>query len=123
MANHLLIVMSNSAPDLDDEFNRWYDEEHLRWVVDSLPGLVSGRRYVQSGLPGAPDHPYRYVAMYEIAEDRLDEAYAVWAANRRSRAEGTDGDLPPISVAMDVGSSMVGFFSPTGPIVSQGGTA
>jgi hypothetical protein len=123
MANHLLIVMSNSAPDLDDEFNRWYDEEHLQWVVDSLPGLVSGRRYVQSELAGRPDHPYRYVAMYEIAEDRLDEAYAVWAANRRRRADGTDGDLPPISVSMDVADSMVGFFSPTGPVVVQGGSA
>jgi hypothetical protein len=123
MANHLLIVMSNSAPDLDDEFNRWYDEEHLDWVVNSLPGITSGRRYVRSELAGAPNHPYRYVAMYEIAQDRLDEAYAVWAKNRRSRADGTDGDLPPISLAMDVADSMVGFFSPTGPVVSQAESA
>src|ERR1700759_5489573 len=37
MPNHLLVVMANSAPDLDDEFNRWYDEEHLAWVLDALP--------------------------------------------------------------------------------------
>jgi hypothetical protein len=125
VANHLLIVMSNSAPGLDDEFNRWYEEEHLQWVTDSLPGLINGRRYVQAALPGHPDHPYRYIAMYEIAEDRLDEAFAQFAANRQQRAAAQNtGDAPTlvVSESMDMAGSLVGFFSPIGtPVVAGGG--
>lgn len=122
MPNHLMIVMANSVPDLDDEFNRWYDEEHLEWVVDAIPGLVSGRRYVQAPLPGHPDHPFQYVVIYEIAEDRLDEAYARWGENRRKRAQAAADGTPPdmvVSPAMDSAGSILGFFSPTGTVVDR----
>jgi hypothetical protein len=119
MPNHLLVVMANSAPDLDDEFNRWYDEEHLAWVLDALPGVVGGRRFVRADLAGAPDHPYRYLILYEIAEDRLDEAYERWEANRQRRLAHDDADLPPISLAMDAAGSIVGFFSPVGTVVGS----
>ncbi len=121
MPNHLMIVMANSVPDLDDEFNRWYDEEHLEWVVDSIPGLVSGRRYVQAPTSRAPRHPLQYVVIYEIAEDRLDEAYARWAREPPQARPGRDGrDLAgPVSPAMDTAGSILGFFSPTGTVVDR----
>jgi hypothetical protein len=113
--NHLFIVLTNSKPGLDDELNRWYDEEHLGSVVDSMPGAVGARRYALADLPGRPSHPYRYVAVYEVAEERLGDAYEHWMNNRRQRA-GTGIELV---IPMDTDTMAAGFFSPTGPVIRR----
>lgn len=40
----LLLVMNDIPAELDEEFNRWYHEEHLAERL-SLPGFLSARRY------------------------------------------------------------------------------
>ena len=47
-ANCLLIVTAEVDPEVEAEWNRWYDEVHL---PDALrcPGVLSGRRFVSSG--------------------------------------------------------------------------
>lgn len=44
----LLIVTAEVDPEIEAEWNRWYDDVHL---PDALrcPGVISGRRYVSSG--------------------------------------------------------------------------
>ena len=44
----LLIVTAHIDPEVEDEWNRWYDEVHLPDAL-ACPGVFSGRRYVSSG--------------------------------------------------------------------------
>lgn len=42
----LLMVFSNPEPEMEDEINRWYDEEHIADELRRVPGVVGARRYV-----------------------------------------------------------------------------
>ncbi|WP_280192290.1 DUF4286 family protein [Delftia sp. PS-11] len=53
----VLFVASDVAPVHDQDYNRWYDREHVLERV-SIPGFVSGTRYV------AIDASKRYLGLY-----------------------------------------------------------
>jgi hypothetical protein len=67
---NVFVVFTNSEDGLDDEFNRWYDEHHLREIV-GVDGFVSGQRFELHPVqrPGRPDPPWKYLALYEIEGD------------------------------------------------------
>lgn len=79
----LLIVRSQVVPAREDEYNRWYNEVHLR-DMRNVPGVLSARRYV-----ALLDEP-KYAAVYELeSEDVLTtDAYLNIPFGRR------DGGLP-----------------------------
>lgn len=86
MSAHIMVVLSNSKPDLDAEFNDWYTNVHLVDVVNKLDGFQSAERFVlaPNQIEGGE---YRYLAIYEIAEGRLEDAQEAQAYQRRERAE------------------------------------
>jgi hypothetical protein len=55
----LLLVMIDIDPAYEEDFNRWYDEEHIP-ERRSCPGFLSGRRFVS--VEGEP----KYLAFYEL---------------------------------------------------------
>ena len=55
----LLVVVVDVLPEHEDEFNRWYDEEHIP-EKRATPGFRSARRFVSHDQPG------RYLAVYEV---------------------------------------------------------
>jgi hypothetical protein len=55
-----LLVFMNPPPAFDEEFNAWYDSEHIPERL-SVPGFLTGLRYVNIA-GGAP----RYMAMYDL---------------------------------------------------------
>ena len=55
----LLLVMADVPEDKEEEFNRWYNEEHLADVT-SVPGVLNGARY--EAVQGGP----KYLAIYEL---------------------------------------------------------
>ena len=57
----LLLTMTEPPPEMDEEFNAWYDTEHLPERL-SIPGFRSARRWVAEGGPGEG----RYLATYEL---------------------------------------------------------
>ena len=68
----LLIVTAEIAPEHEDDWNRWYDEEHLPEAV-ACPGVLSGTRYVSEGKAAlsaggeySSSAARTYVAVYEI---------------------------------------------------------
>jgi hypothetical protein len=79
MQRHVLLVHSNPAPGREDEYNAWYDDEHLEEVL-AVPGFVAARRYRVADAEQAATTEYRYIAAYEIHGDlqgamkRLGEA-------------------------------------------------
>ncbi len=56
----MLLVTMEPPANLEDEFNDWYDTEHLPQRL-SLPGIETGSRWVC--LDGWP----RYLALYDLA--------------------------------------------------------
>jgi uncharacterized protein (TIGR02118 family) len=54
----ILIVQTDIDPEMEEEFNRWYEEEHIPLLLQ-VPGVLSARRGVsQEGSP-------KYVTIYE----------------------------------------------------------
>ena len=64
-ARGLLMVYVDVPAAVEEEFNRWYDEEHIPERL-SIPGVLSAARYV--AVRGGP----KYLACYELTEP---EAY------------------------------------------------
>ena len=94
MSKHLLIVLTNPSEGREDEFNDWYNNIHLKDVLN-IPGIVAAQRF---GLSPAqrmtPPLPWSYFAIYEIETDDL-QATISELSNRSNTA------LMPISEAMD----------------------
>ena len=61
----LLLVFSDVAPENDEEYNRWYNEEHIPERL-SIPGVLDAARY--QAVQGGP----KYLAVYEL------ESYEAW---------------------------------------------
>ena len=71
----LLIVSADPPPELEDELNRWYNEEHLADELRRVPGVVSARRYIASsaiqeeifaGRPHPAEHYPKYLTIFEL---------------------------------------------------------
>jgi hypothetical protein len=64
-AGGLLLVAMTPAPEVETEFNAWYDTEHIP-ALARVPGVLAARRFcARSGRPG-PGNP-RYVALYHLS--------------------------------------------------------
>ena len=57
--NGLLMVYSDVAAEHDEEYNRWYNEEHIYERL-SVPGILSAARY--EAVVNGPKH----LAVYEL---------------------------------------------------------
>jgi hypothetical protein len=74
--NGIFLVYTDIDPQHEDEFNAWYNTEHLPELL-SLPGFLDAARYV--AYKGGP----KYLAVYELANaDALKSAeFQKWRAN------------------------------------------
>ena len=68
----LLIVTAEVDPEVEAEWNKWYDTVHLPDAL-ACPGVLRGRRYVQHGEASQSDHgtssrsaSRTYVTVYEL---------------------------------------------------------
>jgi len=86
MDKYILMATVDAKPGEDEEFNRWYDEEHLRDVCQ-VPGFVSGKRY-QSDPASPLASPGRYLAIYELETD--DPTAVLAELSRRAQV----GEIP-----------------------------
>jgi hypothetical protein len=55
----LLLVMADIDPANEEDFNRWYEEEHLDERM-GIPGFINARRFM--ALEGSP----KYLALYDL---------------------------------------------------------
>ena len=78
----LLLVFSDVAPEHDEEYNRWYNEEHIPERL-SIPGVLDAARY--EAVQGGP----RYLACYELDshEAWYSEEWQKWL-NERPNGRG-----------------------------------
>ena len=71
----LLLIAMNVAPEHENEFNEWYNTEHLP-ALGAVPGVLAARRYRGTGAT------QRYAAIYHFANEGVTDT-AAWktAAN------------------------------------------
>jgi hypothetical protein len=55
----VMMVMVDIAPEMDTDFNAWYEEEHVPDLM-GMPGFLNAGRY--QAIKGGP----RYLALYEL---------------------------------------------------------
>jgi hypothetical protein len=75
-AGGLLLNAMNIAPELEAEFNEWYDKEHIP-ALGAVPGVLSARRFRGTG------GNRKYVALYHLATPDVVES-AEWKQARQS---------------------------------------
>ena len=85
---YYLLVFSNPVPGMEDEYNRWYSEQHQKDVV-SIPGFVTAQRFVAGDLQlrEGTKPPRKYLVIYTIATDDLPSVFA--EVDRRIAAGNT----------------------------------
>src|SRR5436189_924 len=66
-ANGLLAVWTDIAPEVEREFNDWYNTEHIPQLL-GVPGFLSGRRYL--AVEGEP----KYLALYDLNDARIPKS-------------------------------------------------
>ena len=60
----LLQVQLDIDPAYDDEFNRWYTDEHFT-AITSFPGILAGRRFRNIA------DPHKYLALYDLESPEI----------------------------------------------------
>jgi hypothetical protein len=93
MTKAVMVVLSGpTQPDVEDEYNDWYDNQHLPDVCNT-PGVVWGRRYRLSSSQIAPtDDAAPYLALYEFETDDVSkvlEDFATRSGDGRIRRSDT----------------------------------
>ncbi len=63
-AKGLLLVLIDIDPEYEEEFNRWYTEEHFPPERVRCPGFLTARRFVS--VEGEP----KYLALYDLDDPR-----------------------------------------------------
>ena len=74
MAPSLQIGRMDVPPEIDDEFNRWYNTIYIP-NYEKVPGVIRGRRY--RAVTGTPT----YLTLYEFEHPKVSETEA-WNAQR-----------------------------------------
>src|SRR4051812_13369109 len=109
MAKGLLIVLSEPVAGADeDEFNRWYSEEHAPEIIERGVA-VSFRRLRASGIALSPifaELP-TYAAVYEIEAETVEDVQAI--QEQLSRTKHLNRGISP---TLDLSSVRAAFYLP-----------
>ncbi len=104
-----LLVFTNPVEGRDDEYNDWYDNQHVPDTM-TFDGWKSAQRFKTGPRYLGRDAPARYVAIYEIEADSIEEVL-------RASDEGTADTF--ITDALDLESAWAIPLTPIGPLVRR----
>lgn len=71
MAVFVSLAMTNAAEGQEDEYNAWYNNQHVPDVL-AIPGIKSVRRFRLSDKSRG-EVPYQFLAVYEVEVDDITE--------------------------------------------------
>ncbi|MDM0084710.1 hypothetical protein QTI17_29335 [Variovorax sp. J31P179] len=109
MSRHLMCVMTSPTAGKEQEFQRWYNDQHVPDVM-RLPGVLTGQRFRLSSVQHkAPPFAQNYVALYDIESDDL-EGFNAEIARRFGTPEMPMSDalaLPVVRFLLDPDSPLL----------------
>jgi hypothetical protein len=93
----MLVFTDPSSPDVEDEYNAWYDSTHVPDIFKAASGVKAATRYrlAETPAPGV-ELPNRHLAVYEVEADDLNQVIADMGA------AFTRGEMP-MSDTLSVG--------------------
>ena len=91
-----LLVYTNPVADQEQEFNAWYDDVHVKELLE-IPGLLAATRFKVCPLEPDQPLPHSYLAVYDVESEGVMHEII-----KRS----SSGQLT-MSPAMDVSSMLV----------------
>lgn len=103
----IILALTNSVAGREAEFNKWYDEVHVRDLV-AVPGINEAQRFGVVSSNDLPRSPFDYLTIYRT-EITLDQVFANMAATRGQRV---------ISDSLAPGGGLWAF-EPMGPPVTR----
>lgn len=74
---YYFFVFSNPTPSHEDEYNKWYNEQHAQDVV-AIPGFVTAQRFVKNDLPlyrMVDLQVPKYLIVYKIVTDDVEAVF------------------------------------------------
>ncbi len=72
MSGYLYLVQMDVPPELEADFNRIYDTQHIP-EISKVPGVLEIKRYVlDNPVPGVP----KYAAVYRVASPDVPQSPA-----------------------------------------------
>jgi hypothetical protein len=72
VAHHLFLAFAAALEGKREEYEAWYDSQHLPDVL-RVPGFISAQRYhVVGRRPEKTTRGYQYLTIYEIDSDDID---------------------------------------------------
>jgi len=75
MSEYIYLVQMDVKPEVEAEFNRIYQEQHIP-EISKVPGVLDVKRYVlEKPAPGAP----KYAAVYRVSSPDVPQGPA-WVA-------------------------------------------
>ena len=72
-AGALLVNAMNISPEVEKEFNAWYEQEHLP-ALNNVPGTLSSRRF--KARADDPDRTHDYVTIYHLESANITQSEA-----------------------------------------------
>ncbi len=103
----IILALTNAVAGRDSEFNKWYDEVHVKDLV-AVSGIGAAQRYRVAPTDNMPAPPYEYLTIYRT-DVSPDSVFATLAATRDTRV---------ISDSLAPGGGLWGF-EPIGPRVTR----
>ena len=91
-------------PAEEDEFNRWYDEEHLADLL-AQPGVLSGRRFVRAQTAFSAPSTLNYITIYQLEDTGALETPS-YQAMATSPSEWTTRVATPLPRRRDVATQI-----------------
>lgn len=77
-----MYIVHTDIPDhIVDEYNEWYDREHLPRCA-GIPGVLRARRYMSTGIAGGGNLNPRYLTAYEMTGADVWESPAAQLARK-----------------------------------------
>ena len=99
-----MLVSTNPVSGKEDEYNRWYDNQHLSDVL-RLDGIVAAQRFRLADSEPAQEAPHRYLAVYEVDAETVEAASKVLT-------DGFASGALPMSDALDLSSLALLYYEP-----------
>ena len=91
-----MVVLTRPIEGREDEFNEWYNDQHLDDVL-AIPGFTAAQRFRMVGDPVNTANAWKYHAIYEVDHDDpqsvLDEMAARVGTDRMPMSEALAEDL------------------------------
>lgn len=97
---YTFLAFTNPKDGREDEFNEWYDHQHVPDVL-GVPGFVSAQRFACTDAQmGSVEH--RYMTLYEIETDDLNSTLAAFGAHAKEGKIVMSGSVDGASARMAI---------------------